>query len=371
MELQLAGYNKTNTIAISNFNEDEVKQIQAISSSIDLDDDKAIMAIGGEVTRAISGLNKTVLSSVKIKDIPEIESILPELKEAFAEVDSSSLLAKKPGFFAKIFRADPVKNFVAKFENAEMVVNNIQSNLQRVEMELRKDIELEDQLGQQNIMYIRDLEKYILGMRMKMDEALQDLETMTAQTDKSDYVALQLLEEEKDKIDGLDKQILWLEQQRLLAIQTLPILRNLKNNNKDMIRQISMTLQQSIPAWEQSIIIAFHIHRQQGALRIERAVHDMTNQLVVQNSQLLKENSVEIVKAVQSGMIDMETFREANKNLIETSKQVTEAKNLAMRNRQASIEEYRKLTTELLEAEKREVIALAGASVQKLEAPNG
>ena len=94
----------------------------------------------------------------------------------------------------------------------------------------------------------------------------------------------------------------------------------------------------------------------------------MTNQLVVQNSQLLKENSVEIVKAVQSGMIDMETFREANKNLIETSKQVTEAKNLAMKNRQESIEEYRKITTELLEAEKREVLTLAGASIHKLEA---
>lgn len=158
----------------------------------------------------------------------------------------------------------------------------------------------------------------------------------------------------------MDNQVYWLEQQRLLAVQTLPILRNLKNNNRDMVRQIEMTIQQSIPAWEQGIIIAFHIHRQQGALRIERAVHDMTNNLVLQNSKLLKENSVEIAKAVQGGMIDMETFREANKNIIEASKKMTEVKNNAIKSRAANIEEYRKLTNQLIDAERRDITALSG-----------
>ena len=359
MELQLAGYNKTSNIAIDNFDDSERQEIMGIKDSINMDDDRAIISIGAEVTREISSLNKTVLSSVKLKDIPEIESILPELQSAFDNVDSSTLLAKKQTFLSKIFRSDPVKDFMTRFENAESVVANIQNNLQRVEMELRKDIELEDQLGMQNIQYIRDLEKYIVAMRMKLQEELEELERKTAETNKDDYVALQLLEEEKDKIDSLDKQIFWLEQQRLLAIQTLPILRNLKNNNKDMVRQIAMTVQQSIPAWEQSIIIAFHIHRQQGALRVERAVHDMTNQLVKQNCELLKANSIEIVQAVQSGMIDMDTFREANKSLIETSQKVTEVKNKALMSRRENIEEYRKLTHELLEAEKRDVARLA------------
>lgn len=339
-------------------------RVLKIRDSININDSQSIMKLGAEVSKNITDLNKQVLTSVKVRDIPEIEAILPQLNSAFKEVDSSTLLAKKQGLLSRFFKGDQVKDFIAKFENAETVVSNIQSNLERVAIELRKDIELEDSLGRRNLEYISNLEECILGMRLKLQESLNEVQEKQETVDKNDFVALQLLEEEKDKVDSLDKQIYWLEQQRMLAIQTLPILRDLKNNNKDMVYQIAMTVQQSIPAWEQGIIIAFHIHRQQGALRIERAVHDMTNQIVKQNSELLKENSIEIARAVQNGMIDLETFQEANKNIIETSQKLTEVKNQAIKNRMESIGEYRKLTEQLLEAEKRDVLQLATSSVK-------
>ena len=361
MELTLMSKDIANEVALANMDPDDRDKIEKIRDSINIHDDKAVMSLGAEVSKEISSLNKTVLSNVKVKDIPEIEAILPQLTSAFKEVDSSTLLAKKQGLFSRLVRGDQVKEFMQKFENAEGVVAGIQQNLQRVEVELRKDIEMEDALGKRNIEYIRELQNFIVGMKLKLNEELAEIERRQSVVDPNDYVELQLIEEEKDKIDGLDKQIFWLEQQRMLAVQTLPLLRNLKNNNRDMVRQITLTVQQSIPAWEQGIIIAFHIHRQQGALRIERAVHDMTNQIVKQNSELLKQNSVEIAKAVEGGMIDLDTFREANKNIIETSKKLTDIKNLAMENRSKSIEEYRKLTQQLLEAEKRDVLQLAGS----------
>lgn len=366
MELSLLSNDVATTLMLDKLDSEGQKRVLAIKQGINLNDEKSIMKLGADVSREINALNRTVLSTVKVRDIPEIETMLPELNTAFKEVDSSSLLTKKQGFFARLVRGDQVKDFMAKFENAEGVVANIQTNLQKVEMELRKDIELEDSLGRKNLEYIRELEDYILAMKLALNDAMVALDAQQRDTDPQDIVGLQMIEEEKDKITGLDKQIFWLEQQRLLAIQTLPILRNLKNNNRDMVRQITLTVQQSIPAWEQGIIIAFHIHRQQGALRIERAVHDMTNRLVKQNSELLKENSIEIAKAVEGGMIDIETFREANKNIIETSQELTRIKNEAMKSRQASIEEYRKLTAQLLEAEKRDILSLANVKVGEL-----
>lgn len=363
MEMALVSKDVNQELILDRMDDSARERVAKIKEGINIMDEQSVMKLGADVSKDITSLNKQVLSSVKVKDIPEIEAILPQLNDAFKEVDSSTLLTKKQGFFNRLIRGDQVKDFIAKFENAESVVSNIQTNLQRVEMELRKDIEMEDKLGQKNLFYIQNLEEYIVAMKLKLEEAVTELEHKQAEVDQNDFVALQMIEEEKDKIDGLDKQIFWLEQQRLLAIQTLPILRNLKNNNRDMIRQINLTVQQSIPAWEQGIIIAFHIHRQQGALRIERAVHDMTNQIVKQNSQLLKSSSVEIAQAVQNGMIDIETFREANKNIIETSQRLTEVKNDAMRKRMENIEEYRKLTTQLLEAEKRDVLKLASTSV--------
>ena len=348
MSVELTSATLKSDIALATMDNETRARITKIRDGIDITDEQSVMKIGSEVSREISSLNKTVLSTVKVKDIPEIESIIPQLTDAFKEVDSRTLLAKKQSFLSRVFQGDKVKDFIAKFENAEGVVAGIQKNLQQVELELRKDIEIENQLGIRNMEYIQQLQEIIIGTSLKLQEALDELDRREAETDPTDIVAMQRLEEFKDHIDGLDKQIFWLEQQRMLAIQTLPILRDLKNNNKDMVRQITLTLQQSIPAWEQGIIIAFHIHRQQGALRIERAVHDMTNNLV---------------KAVQAGMIDIETFREANNNIIETSRKLTEIKNTAVDNRKKQIEEYRKLATQLIEAEKREVLKLAQPTV--------
>ena len=357
--------NVNSTKLLQNFNEDEQSEIRSLSESIDLTNDKSILSLGSDISRQISTLNRTVLSSVKTKDLPEIESMLPELQSVFNEVNGTTVVSKKqPNWISKLLRQDPAKDFMTKFENAESVVSTIQNNLQRIEMELRKDIELEDTLGLQNIAYIRELEKCITAMKLRMQEEAYNIEKKAKETNQDDIVALQLLEEEKDRLSSLDKQIFWLEQQRLLAIQTLPILRNLKNNNKDMVRQISMTVQQSIPAWEQSIIIAFHIQRQQSALRVERAVHEMTNKIVLQNCKLLKENSVEIINAVQNGMIDLETFQEANRSLIETSRLVVEAKNNAVKNRRENIQEYRRITESLLRAQQDEVLKLANKSIE-------
>lgn len=365
-ELTLTNSNVANEIALTSFSEDEVKHILAIKDSINVDDEQAIMDVGSEVSKEISGLNKSVLDTIKAKDIPEIESILPQLTQAFDEVDGSMLVSKRRGLFDKFFKQNRVEEFIKKFETAEEVVADIQKNLERVEIELRKDMAMEDALAQKNMKCIRDLEANIVALKLKINEMVDSIKEHESKADSKDIVEMQLIAEEKDKVESLDKQVYWLSQQRLLAIQALPLLRNLKNNNRDMVRQITLTLQQSIPAWEQRIIIAFHIHRQQGALRIERAVHDMTNQLVKQNSELLKQNSIEIAKAVESGMIDIETFRSANRDIIETSKRLAEIKDEAIKSRAESLKEYRDITLQLVESEKRNMLGLVSKKVGEI-----
>ena len=355
-------------IMLGQLDKDKRDRVLEIKSKLDITDENSIMDIGAAVSRDIANMNKSVLSAVKVKDIPEVESIVPQLQSAFNEVDSQSLIVQKQGVIARLFRGNQVKDFVTKFENAAQVVASIQSNLEQIEMKLRKDVEVEERLGRENIRFIQEVEETILAMKLAKDDALLDIEKREKVTDPDDFVARQLIEEDKDKILSLEKQVFWLEQQKLLAIQTLPILKNLKTNNMDMVRQIRSTVEQAIPAWEQGIIIAFHIHRQQGALRVERAIHDMTNQIVRRNSELIKANSIEIAKAVQDGMIDMETFREANKNIIDTTTKLAEIKQTAMKNREQSIREYRQITEKLLESEKTSIKSLGKGTIELIEA---
>ena len=355
------------SVILSGLDEARKEEILKIKDSIDISTDSSILSLGSDISGEIKDLNKSVLQMVHVKDIPEIEDILPKLNEAFSEVDSSSLLSnRKQSIFSRLFGKNTVAEFMMKLESAESVVGSLQSNLQKIEMELRKDIELEDELGRQNLARISQLENLIYAIKLRLNDLLNEIEGMESKLDGSDFVSLQYLENKKETADSLDKQLLWLEQQKLLAIQTLPILRNLKSSNKDLIRQITLTINQSIPAWEQGIIIAFHLHRQEGALRVERTIHDITNKIVLQNSQLLKSSSIEIAKAVESGMIDVETFREANKNLIETSEKLNEIKAISIQNRRKHILEYRELTQKLLDSERRDLNELEATRVYRL-----
>lgn len=176
MSVELTSATLKSDIALATMDNETRARITKIRDGIDITDEQSVMKIGSEVSREISSLNKTVLSTVKVKDIPEIESIIPQLTDAFKEVDSRTLLAKKQSFLSRVFQGDKVKDFIAKFENAEGVVAGIQKNLQQVELELRKDIEIENQLGIRNMEYIQQLQEIIIGTSLKLQEALDELD---------------------------------------------------------------------------------------------------------------------------------------------------------------------------------------------------
>ena len=352
-----------NMIELANYDQKTRQAILEIYNQLDFSSDKAIMSIGSTIASDISTISKRVLQNIKVKNLPELTELIPQLDDAFSAVDTS-MVVKRKGFGSildKMFSQKQTETFISKFESAEKVVNSIQSSLEIIELELRKDIEVEDALGNKNIEYIRDLQYHIAAMKIKLNDTKNELEEKSRYIESQvnpDFLDVQQLEELRDRVESVEQQIYWLEQQRLLAIQTLPVLRNLKKNNKNLIRQINLAIHNSIPTWEQGIAIAFHMQRQHGALEIERAVHDMTNQVVLNNSKLLKENSVEISKAVRSGMIDIEVFQEANRNLIEATEQVQKLALSSMQDRIESISEYKTLTQNLIEAENKSVSKL-------------
>ena len=55
-----------------------------------------------------------------------------------------------------------------------------------------------------------------------------------------------------------------------------------------------------------------------NAMKAQRAVTDMTNELLLKNAESLKQGSIDIAKESERGIVDIETLRTTNESLINT-----------------------------------------------------
>lgn len=354
------------TLALSRLDENTQKEILEAKESLDVTSVESIMSFGADASKQLTDFSKTMLTKFKLKDIPEVEELLPVLQSAFNEVDTSSLLPKKKGFLGRFFKTGDVTTFIQKFENVEQVVQGIQKKMQQVHYEIQRDIEVERLMGEQNIQYIKQLDCKIFALRLACNEEKQKIEQEEACINIEDILAMHLLNEHKEQLTRMERQAYNLETQRVQAVQTLPVIKTIIDGNIGLAGNINMAITQSIPTWERNILIALQLHRQQGSLRIERAVHEMTNELIKNNSSLLKENATEIAKAVESGLIDIDALEEANRNIIETAENITKIKEEASKTREENLERLSKIVQDIIKSES--IAQISGGTFKVIDA---
>lgn len=352
------------TLALSKLDEETQKAIIEAKNNLDVTSVDSVMNFGAEASRQLTDFSKTMLANFKLKDIPEVEELLPVLQSAFNEVDTNTLLPKKKGFLGRFFKSGDVTTFIQKFENVEQVVQGIQKKMQQVHYEIQKDIETERLMGDQNIKYIKNLDCMIFALKMACKEEAAKIAEEEAITSKEDVLAMHLLNEHKEQLTRMERQAYNLETQRVQAVQTLPVIKTIIDGNIGLAGNINMAISQGIPTWERNILIALQLHRQQGTLRIERAVHEMTNDLIRNNSSLLKENATEIAKAVEGGLIDIEALEEANRNIIETARNITQIRDKASVTRQENLVRLNKIVQDIISSE--EVGQIAGSDTFRI-----
>ena len=72
----------------------------------------------------------------------------------------------------------------------------------------------------------------------------------------------------------------------------------------------------AIPLWKNQVAIALALLRQQGAVNAPNQVAQTTNDLLLKNSEMLKVNTIETAKANERGLVDIDTLKKTQENLI-------------------------------------------------------
>ena len=305
----------------SMLSEEEKAMVASFSEQIDLTNSTMILQYGAGTQKKMADFSETALENVKTKDLGEIggllTSVVTELK-AFDEEESKGFL----GIFKKT--SNKLESMKAKYAKAENNVNEICEVLEGHQVQLLKDVAVLDKMYELNLTYYKELTMYILAGKKKLQEVrsteLKQLVEKAAMTGLAEDA--QAAKDLDDMCNRFEKKLHDLELTRAISMQTAPQIRMVQSNDTIMVEKIQSTVVNTIPLWKSQMVIALGVEHSIQAAEAQRQVTDVTNELLKKNAEKLKLASVETAKESERGIVDIETLKATNENLISTLDEV-------------------------------------------------
>jgi uncharacterized protein YaaN involved in tellurite resistance len=292
------------------------QKVAEIEKEIDITDSQVIIEYGVGAQKEISNFSDTVLDTIRSKDSGYVGEILTDLVLKVKDLDIDSL--GKGGLFSSL--KTRFARFMAKYEKLSVQIEHIVDELDKTKMQLLRDITLLDAMYDKNATYLHELDLFILAGSNKLAELNDNIvPEMKAKADKSgDPLDAQNVQDFLQLVDRFEKKLHDLRLSRTIAIQAGPQLRIIQANDNSLVEKIQSSLLNTIPLWKNQIVIAISLYRQQNALKLQKEVTDTTNELLKKNSQMLHDNSVAVATETQRGIVDMETLKKVNADLLST-----------------------------------------------------
>lgn len=315
--------------------------VQAQNYAVALKDSRqnAITDYGKEVQDQMSQFTDEVIGNVKSKEVGEIGDTLQSLVTSLNSADPEKLSGdKKPKIF-RLFKKikDSVFEMTAKYQEVSAQIGKIATKLENQENDLLKNNDMLDEMYTANQKYFQQLNTLIVGGQIRRDELNKEIAALQADVDagKADQMDVQNLQDMKAQADRLDQRLSDLMLTREITIQQAPQIRLIQNNNSVLSEKIQSSITTAIPLWKNQVAIALSLLSQKDAVKAQDAVANTTNELLKKNSEMLHESTVDVAKASQRGLVDVDTLKEAQENLISTIQEVMQIQSEGTQKRQA------------------------------------
>ena len=305
------------------FTPEEQAEIDEFAQKIDVTDTNIVFSYGAAAQQNIAAFSDSALKKVQTKDLGEvgdmISGLVSELKSFSTDTE------EKKGLFGFLHKSqDKLTVLRARYSDAEVNVNKICEALEQHQIQLIKDVAMLDRLYDQNLAYFKELSMYIAAGKQALDDARAT--TLVELRDKAVATGLpedaQAAKDYADKCDRFEKKIYDLELTRNISIQMAPQIRLIQSSNQLMAEKIQSSIVNTIPLWKSQMVLAMGIAHTQDAMEAQRAVTNLTNDLLRSNAEKLKMATVESAKEAERGIVDIETLTATNKMLIESMDEV-------------------------------------------------
>lgn len=299
--------------------EEEKKAVDDFNKQIDVFDSTQILQYGAAAQNKISSFSDSVLEDVKTKSTGEVGDLLADLVSEIKGFDGA---IAEPKGLAKIFSnaKKQLNKIVAKYSKIESNIDGIEKGLDKSKIKLLKDVSMFDEMYQKNLEYFKEISLYIIAGERKLDElknvVLPELKKKAEET--QEQIDIQKVQDMEAQINRFEKKLHDLKTTRIISIQMAPQIRLIQNNDAELVEKIQSSLTNTIPLWKNQMVLALGISNAKTALKQQQAVSQLTNDMLVKNSETLKQGTLDIAKESERAIVDIATLKKTNQDLIET-----------------------------------------------------
>lgn len=340
----------------------EQTKIELLAKEIKIQDSHSVIFFGSKAQEQINSVSDSMLEGVRNKDLGSSGDGLNSLVTAIKGFDVDALNPNvQQGFFSKLFGfASPAVKFLGRYEDVRGQVDKITDDLEQHKTQLLTDITALDRLYDVNFDYFNDLELYIAAGVYKLGELDTNvIPQLQEEAGSSKKLAKTLgLNNIVATRDDLERRVHDLRLTRQVAMQALPSIKMVQENDKNLISKINSTLVNTVPLWKNQLAQTITIYRSAEAAKSVKNATDLTNDLLQENAKNLKDANAAVRTEVERGVYDIESIKMANQTLIDTLAESLEIAQKGKETRAAA-------ESELLEIEAQLQDALLAASKKR------
>lgn len=302
--------------------EENREKAYQLAKQIDPANHQAMISYGTPAQSKLLSFSHTMLEHVQKKDVGEVGTIINDLMKKFNDVNPDELKPEKSSFFARMFGkiSGSVQEVLSKYQKTGAQIDRISVKLERSKNALLSDIVMLDKLYENNKEYFHALNVYIAAGELKLEELHEKtIPQMKKKAEESnDQMRFQEVNDMMQFADRLDKRLYDLKLSREITIQSAPQIRLIQNTNQALVEKIQSSIMTAIPLWKNQVAIALTLLRQRHAVEAQKKVSKTTNDLLLKNAEMLKMNTIETARENERGLVDIETLKKTQENLIST-----------------------------------------------------
>ena len=327
--------------------------IDELAGKLDINDRSSVIYYGVEAQEKLDEISNKMLEGVKNKELGEAGEALNNMVSAIRGFNIDELNPnKKLSWWEKLLgKSEPLANFIQSYEEVRDQLDAIAQDLERHRSQLTKDVIALDRLYEANLDYFRKLELYIKAGEKKIKELEEKIiPEYEAKAQSGDMLDVQNLKEIREFRDELERRVHDLRLSRQVAMQALPSIRLIQENDKALINKISSTLVNTVPLWRNQLAQTITIFRSHDAAKAVKGATDLTNELLEKNAEGLREANREVRTQIERGVFDIESIKKANNTLIETLNDSLKITEEGKKARVEAVEELQKAEQDLKNA---------------------
>ena len=295
-------------------------EIRRLAAQIQITDPGSVLRFGAEAQSRATAAADAMLEGARNREAGEAGATLSSLLGTLRGFDMSGLAAKR-GFFARLFNRVGAESarVLQRYETIKGQVEEVGDRLDTHRTRLLEDVEKLERLYGATLEWFHALGDHIAAGDMVLKRVdTEAIPAVTREVEGGDSVAAQRLRDLRSARDELERRVHDLRLTRQVAMQALPSIRLIQENDKALASKIQSVIANTVPLWRQQLAQALAIQNMREAGRTLKQATDLTNELLTANAERLREGNLEARTQLERGVFDIEAVKKANASLVAT-----------------------------------------------------